>query len=345
MFWSKAMQDIEKLASFLVHPLTKKPLSLKGEFLVGEKSRRYAITNSIPRFVSKISDSGQEQVQKVFGYKWTRQDWGHEKKSRDFYARWVRESFHCPSDETFFKLFKRDHHILDAGCGSGFISSYLAPNLRHPLIFNVDISSSIDVALKNSKGIPNAFFVQADINQLPFVYELFDTIISLGVLHHTPDTFQSLSNLVPHLKKGGRLFLYIYKKKSPIREFTDDFLREYISTLPAERAWEEAAKLTKLGKYLSGLKLTLSIPEDMPLLGFKKGRIDLQRFFYWNILKCFWNAEMSFDNNVTINFDWYYPKYGHRHTEHEIRHWLIKLNLSLEMINDVESGFYIIARK
>ena len=339
------MQDIEKLASFLVHPATKKPLKRKGALLVGEKRSVYAIKNWIPRFVTKISDAGQEQVQKVFGYKWTRQDWGHEKKSRDFYARWVRESFNCPSDEEFFKLFKNCLHILDAGCGSGFFSSYLSPSLKESLIFNVDISSSIDIALKHSKGHHNAFFVQADINQLPFVYELFDSIISLGVLHHTPDTFRSLSNLVLYLKKGGRIFLYIYKKKSPIREFTDDFLREYISAFPPEKAWEEAVRLTKLGKYLSDLKLTLNIPEGVPLLGFKKGRMDLQRFFYWHILKCFWNEDMDFDYNVMINFDWYYPKYAHRHTESEIINWFQKLKLKLEIMNDVESGFYIIAKK
>jgi len=339
------MQEVETLASFLVHPVTKKPLKRRGDLLVGGKGSTYVIKNWIPRFVNEISDAGQEQVQKVFGYKWTRQDWGHEKKSRDFYARWVRESFHCYSDEAFFKLFKRDHLILDAGCGSGFISSYLAPSLGKSLIFNVDISSSIDVALKNSKGHPRAFFLQADINQLPFVHELFDAIISLGVLHHTPDTFRSLTNLVPYLKKGGRIFLYIYKKKSPIREFTDDFLREYMSALPPQKAWEEAIKLTKLGKYLSELKVPLNIPQDLPLLGFKKGKVDLQRFFYWHILKCFWSVKMDFDYNVMINFDWYYPKYAHRHTESQIRNWFDKLKMSIVVMNDVESGFYIIAKK
>jgi SAM-dependent methyltransferase len=338
------MQDIEKLISFLVHPLTKRAFRRRGNLLIRGGST-YAIQNWIPRFVNEISDTGQEQVQKVFGYKWTRQDWGHERKSRKFYARWVRESFHCHSDREFFKLFETCHHILDAGCGSGFVSSYLAPSLKESLFFNVDISSSIDVALRYSRGYPNALFVQADINQLPFDYEMFEAIISLGVLHHTPDTFRSLSNLVPYLKKGGQFLLYVYKKKPPIREFTDDFLREYISALPPKKAWEEAVRLTKLGKYLSRLKLTLNIPEDIPLLGVQKEKIDLQRFFYWHILKCFWNEEMNFNYNVTINFDWYYPKYAHRHTEDEIRSWLKKLNLSLEMLNDVESGFYIIAKK
>jgi len=339
------MQDIEKLVSFLVHPVTKMPLKLKGKLLVGENGRPYAVQNSIPRFIGKISDVGQKQVQKGFGYKWSRQDWGHEEKSRNFYAKWVRESFNCLSDETFFKLFKNCRHILDAGCGSGFLSSYLSPSLKRSIVFNVDISSSIDTAIQHNELTPNAFFVQADINQLPFAYGFFDAIISLGVLHHTPDTFKSLSNLVPYLKKDGRLFLYLYKKKSPIREFTDDFLREYISTLPPEKAWKEAIKLTKLGKYLSDLKLTLNIPEDIPRLGFKKGRMDLQRFFYWHILKCFWNEDMDFDYNVTINFDWYYPQYAHRHTESEIRNWLKKLKLVPKMMNDVESGFYIIAKK
>ena len=270
---------------------------------MGPEGSRYTIRHSIPRFVNILSDDGQVQVQKVFGYKWTRHDWGHEKKLRNFYARWVREPFRCPSDKEAFKLFKTCHHLLDAGCGSGFISFYLAPSLRKSLILNVDISSSIDAAIGYTKNYPNVFFVQADINQLPLTYDLFDAIVSLAVLHHAPDTFKSLSNLVLYLKKGGNIFLYIYKKKSPISEFTDDFLRGHISALPPEAAWGEAIKLTKLGQYPSRLKLTLNIPDDMSLLGLKKGETDLQRLFYWHILKCFWNGEMRFDYNVTINLD------------------------------------------
>jgi arsenite methyltransferase len=180
---------------------------------------------------------------------------------------------------------------------------------------------------------------------LPVAHDFFDAIISLGVLHHTPDTFKSLRNLVQYLKKGGEIFLYIYKQKSPIREFTDDFFRDKISILSPDEAWEEAVRLTKLGQYFSGLKLTLDIPEDLPLLGFKKGKMDLQRFFYWHILKCFWNDEMDFDYNVLVNFDWYYPRYAHRHTESEIRDWFNELGLVSNIFNDVESGFYIRATK
>ncbi len=335
------MQDLKELTRYLAHPFHKTRLKLAGNELVGENGEVYPVVNSIPRFVGELSDRGQRQVQEAFSFKWKKQDWGHEEKSRSFYIRWVRESFNCSSDEEFFNLLRGKGKILDAGCGSGIISSYLAPNVPESIIFNVDISSSIEVALNYNKGNGNTFFVQADINRLPFAYDYFDAIISLGVLHHTPDTYKSLRNLVRYLNKGGEIFIYIYKEKSPIREFTDNFLREKISTLRPENAWEESARLTRLGKYLSDLKLTLEIPEDIPLLGFKKGKVDLQRLIYWHILKCFWNDEMDFEYNALVNFDWFYPQYAHRHTEEEIRSWCSESSIEIACFNDVQSGFYI----
>jgi SAM-dependent methyltransferase len=339
------MQNITALVNHLVHPFNKAPLRLVDSKLVGENGDTFPVRDSIPRFVGHVADTGQKQVQEAFAYKWEKYDWGHEEKSRSFYLGWVRESFGCASDEKFFNLLKGREKILDAGCGSGIISSYLAPSLSEALIFNVDISSSIDAALNYNTYYSNAFFVQADINELPFPYEFFDAIFSLGVLHHTPNTWNSLRTLVRYLRRDGEIFLYLYKKKSPIREFTDDFLRERLSGFPPERAWQETARLTKFGKYLSDLKLTIHIPEDIPVLGFQQGEVDLQRFFYWHILKCFWNDEMNFDHNVLVNFDWYYPKYAHRHGETEIRKWLDELGLLPRIFNDVESGFYIAAKR
>ena len=80
---------------------------------------------------------------------------------------------------------------------------------------------------------------------------------------------------------------YIYKKKSPIREFSDDHIRSKISNLPYDEAYEKIKTITNFGKSLSEKNSDIIIPSDIEFLGIKKGTYNLQRFFYDNFFKCF----------------------------------------------------------
>ena len=51
------------------------------------------------------------------------------------------------------------------------------------------------------------------------------------------------------------------------------------------------------GRALARLNATVEIEEDIPILGIRKGTIDVQRFFHWNIMKCFWNDDFDFFTN------------------------------------------------
>jgi uncharacterized protein YbaR (Trm112 family) len=108
------MQNVKKLIQYLVHPLNKTTLKLLGNELVGKNGEIYPLRDSIPRFLNETLDTGQKQVQNAFSYKWQKQDWGHEGKSRNFYLKWVRESFDCSSGEEFFNQLKNKEKILDA---------------------------------------------------------------------------------------------------------------------------------------------------------------------------------------------------------------------------------------
>ena len=109
------------------------------------------------------------------------------------------------------------------------------------------------------------------------------------MLHHTENTKNALKNSLRKLKKGGSYIFYIYKKKSPLREFSDDHIRSQISNLNYDEAWKKIFQLTELGKSLSEQKIQINIPVNVDLLGIKKGNYDLQRFIYDYIFKCFWN--------------------------------------------------------
>jgi SAM-dependent methyltransferase len=44
----------------------------------------------------------------------------------------------------------------------------------------------------------------------PWDDETFDFGMSIGVLHHIPDTKQALINCVKKIKKGGHFYVYLY---------------------------------------------------------------------------------------------------------------------------------------
>ena len=84
------------------------------------------------------------------------------------------------------------------------------------------------------------------------------------------------------------------------------------------------------------------MPEDVPLLGIKAGRQDVQRLVYWNFAKLFWNPSWSFEENLHVNFDWYHPTYAHRHTEEEIRSWCEAAGLDVLRLHDQEPAAWTI---
>jgi len=109
---------------------------------------------------------------------------------------------------------------------------------------------------------------------------------------------------------------YVYSKKSLPRELLDDYFRTATHNIPKEQMWEFSSQITELGKRLSDLKISFESP-DIPLLGIKGGVYDIQRFIYWNFMKCFWKEDWGFDLSKSTNFDWYAPSNAKRFSENE----------------------------
>jgi arsenite methyltransferase len=345
----------ESLLEILVDPISKGRLRVDairaadGEVLEGalraEGGRSYAITEGIPRFVL-TEDEGQRQTEGSFGYKWSQRESYESAEFLDGYHRWLRQKYGFATDEEMRDFFGGKRRTLEVGCGGGLSASVsLSGRDEGREWVGVDISKAVDVARERLGQVPGAHFVQADILQLPFRERSFDAIFAEGVLHHTPSTEKALKALVPLLAPGGEILFYVYRKKGPIREFADDYIRGLVSGLPPQEAWEKLLPLTRLGQALAELRAEVEVPEDIPYLGIKAGRYDVQRLIHWNFAKLFWNADYPFETSHHINFDWYHPHYAHRQTEAEVRRWCGEAGLTVVYLNEEESGFTVRAVK
>ncbi len=328
----------------MIDPISKTPLTRTGDVLRGDDNRQFAIVNGIPRFVL-TQDRGQRQTERSFAYQWKRREAYESQPVHDFGREWLVRRYGFGSVQAMRDFFAGAQRTLDAGCGGGYTAAlWLTPDWQaHGAAewIGADISEAIDVAADRLQSIPGTNFVQADILQLPFAAHTFDVIFSEGVLHHTPSTERALKSLVPLLRPGGELLFYVYRKKGPVREFTDDYIRDIISALPPDKAWDALIPLTKLGQSLAELHAEVEVTEDIPYLGIQAGKYDVQRLIYWNFAKLFWNDKLPFDANHHMNFDWYSPQYSFRQTEEEVRRWCAESGLRITLFNAEEAGFTV----
>jgi arsenite methyltransferase len=316
-------------------------LERSGDWYLSPAGRAFPIRDGVADFVS-TTDAAQRQTADSFGFKWNRQpDWGFRPEHRDVVRDVWADVFGWPDGA--LETLMRDRVVLDAGCGSGASLNQFVQWPRE--IAAADISDAIHACHARFKSHPNVVFARADLTRLPFEEALFDVVWSAGVLHHTPDTRASLEALTRHLRPGGRIVFYVYVTKAPVREFVDDYLRAQIADLPPQEAWRRMEALTHFARSLAAVKGQLVVEHDVPDLGFVKGSYDIQRFVYYNLFKCFWNDALSFDDNVHVNFDWYHPKYAHRHSPDEVRGWLGPLGLEAEHFHVSRSGIAVIGRR
>ncbi len=290
--------------------------------------------------------AAQDQTKDTFGFKWQKRE-TFDGETMKFFQPWLLEKYGDVAHAPWLFATSDAPILLDAGCGAALSALGLfGPVLDRVRYLGVDVSAAVDVAKVRfaERGLPGAF-LQADLNRLPLPDSAVDLIFSEGVLHHTDSTRDALVALIRHLKKGGRILFYVYRRKGPIREFTDDYIRHKLQQMAPEQSWAAMMPLSKLGKALGDLNIEIDIPEKIDLLDIPAGRISLQRFFYWHVLKAFYRREMSLDEMNHLNFDWYAPKNAHRQNVQEVRAWCGALCLAIEHERVEDAGITIIARK
>jgi SAM-dependent methyltransferase len=182
-------------------PVSHKALSISGDQLVNSDGEAFPIINGIPRFVP------QENYASAFGLQWKT------------YAKTQLDSFSNTSI-TQDRLERclgmpisglKDKTVLEVGAGAGRFTELLVKG--GGLIHSIDLSVAVDVNKENIGNAPNYQIAQASVYDIPYADNLFDYVVCLGVIQHTPDPEKTIKCLFEKVKPGGVLVIdhYIWR--------------------------------------------------------------------------------------------------------------------------------------
>jgi SAM-dependent methyltransferase len=282
----------------------------------------------------------QQQTNDAFSEKWKSYDQSPEKEGLyEMQKRWYLQLYGFGSEERLADFLRQRKVIFDAGCGLGYKAAWFAALAPESLVIGMDFSDAARQAAGHYQDLPNLFFLQGDIAATGFADGSVDYVSCDQVIMHTEDpeaTFAELTRITA--PGGGEFACYFYAKKALPRELLDDYFRVHCKELSREQIWALSEQLTELGKRLSELQVSFESP-DIPALGIKGGTYDVQRFLYWNFLKCFWNPQLGRETSVVTNFDWYSPSNARRFSEEEVRGIVARNGLQVATFHGEEACY------
>ena len=284
-----------------------------------------AVDSNLFISTSDSEHENQQHTNEAFGAKWQFVENIEEKqKIFEFQKEWYLELYGFEDEAALATFLKTKPLVLDAGCGLGYKAEWFARLSPKTIVIGMDFSDAVYAAADQYKAVKNLYFIKGDIAATQMQNNVVDYVSCDQVLQHTENPEATLAELVRITSIEGQVALYVYARKALPRELLDEYFRIHCKSLSHKELFALSEQLTELGKRLSDLKIQIDVP-DLPLLGIRGGNYDLQRFIYWNFIKCFWNADLGRDISVATNFDWYSPSNAQRYSEHEFQQ-LVKIH-------------------
>ncbi|MEQ8530562.1 MAG: class I SAM-dependent methyltransferase, partial [Imperialibacter sp.] len=241
------------------------------------------------------SAENHEQTKTIFSDKWIQAS-RYESISKlfDFQRDWFLKLYGFETELALKEFLADKKTILDTGCGLGYKAEWFARLAPHATVIGIDISDAVYEAARNYTSVENLFFYKGDIANTGLRDGSVDFMVCDQVIMHTENPEQTFRHLTNKTSATGQFACYVYSKKALPRELVDDHFRKATHQISNDKMWEFSNQLTELGKRLSELNVSFESP-DIPLLGIKGGKYDIQRFIYWNFLKCFWKEDWGFE--------------------------------------------------
>jgi len=232
-------------------------------------------------------------------------------------------------------IVNKNTYALDVGCGTGRWTKFLST--KAGFIEAVDPSNAIFAANKLLARVENVRLTKASVETLPFEDETFDFAMSVGVLHHIPDTLKAMQDCVKKVKKGGYFYVYLYYNLDKRGGFfkwlfnISDLIRSGVSRLPA-----------RLKNFASDL---LAIFLYMPLVLWVRllRAIGLKRLANKMPLSAYYNKPFFVIRNDSL--DRFGTRLEQRFSEEEIRQMMIQSGLGEIVISQGVPLYHAVGKK
>jgi SAM-dependent methyltransferase len=157
---------------------------------------------------------------------------GRLKKSVEF--AWNPEEFEallrtCPNDDSVNLSLRnvpdKSMYILEAGCGSGRVVKYLY-DLGYVNVHGIELNK--EAVSHINEQFPELQIVQGDILAMPYPKEMFDVVVSYGVVEHFPESVvRPMRALFDALKPGG-IAVVTVPCQNTLRRFVAMFKLSYL---------------------------------------------------------------------------------------------------------------------
>lgn len=279
---------VEQKRSFeaLACPKTGMPLHREDDALVTpDGTFSYPIVREVPRFVES------DHYVRSFSFEWN----VHNQTQLDIFREddasedtFTRKTGLTPDDV-------RGKLVLDAGVGAGRFTDVLSRWGAN--VVGVDLSYAVEAASRTFASRSNVLICQADIGRLPFRPSTFDFIVSIGVLHHTPDTRTYFNHLPRLLKRGGEIAIWVYPDEG-----------DYVT----RKRWIPFTSRIPQRWFYSFCKVF--VPWAL-----KRDQTWLVRFF--DYLFPFSNQRLGVENDILDTFDGYSPRFHGIHSPEQVKEW------------------------
>lgn len=278
------------LESIFCDPDSGEPLRLDGDSLVSSRAR-FPIVRGIPRFVEDDRYAGS------FSFEWN--------------AHAATQLDACRGDDASERQFRlktgfspqelEGKLVLDAGVGAGRYTD--VASRWGARVVGVDLSYAVEASRRNFADRRNVLLAQADIGRLPLQPGRFDAVFSIGVLHHTPDARAFFRKLVPLVKPGGTLAVWVYPPEG-------DYL--------VRRSWV---------RFVNKLPAPLFYRWCRWFVPWAQCRLDDPWVGLIRRLFPFSTQGLGLENDILDTFDGYSPRYHGLHSPEEVEGWFREAGL------------------
>src|ERR1035437_6899403 len=108
---------------------------------------------------------------------------------------------------------KENQTVLDAGCGQGIVSTYLAKKYGSKIFGITLVPFEVEKAKKRAKNLniqDKTRYQLMDYSATNFSANYFDAIYTTETLSHSPDIYKTLCEFLRILKPNGKITFFEY---------------------------------------------------------------------------------------------------------------------------------------